>query len=98
MGRSPEIGLATEPGEARIGDNRAAFSAGFPIRAASLRQILADEAPVQRGERALALIDPRSRRHDWLRPSRFDGRATPAPYVDYADFMRVIQTRRRPTT
>jgi transcriptional regulator with XRE-family HTH domain len=89
--------LATEMNEARIGDNHAAFSAGFPIRATSLRQILADEASVQRGERALALIDPRSRRHDWLRPSRFDGRATPAPYVDYADFMRVVlPVRRRP--
>ena len=88
--------LATEMNEARIGDNRAAFSAGFPIRATELRRIMSNEAPPAHGDRAMALIDPRSRRQQWLRPSRLDGRSTPAPYVDYADFMRVIQTRRRP--
>ena len=88
--------LATEMNEARIGDNQAAFSAGFPIRATELRRIMASEVPVHRGARAMALIDPRSRRYDWLRPSRLDGRRTPAPYVDYADFMRVIQMPRRP--
>lgn len=86
--------LATEMNEARIGDNRAAFTAGFPIRATELRRIMSNEVPPPHGDRALALIDPRSRRKDWLRPSRLDGRPTPAPYVDYADFMRVIQTRR----
>jgi transcriptional regulator with XRE-family HTH domain len=87
--------LATEMNEARIGDNRAAFDAGFPIRATVLRQIMANEAPATRGDRAMALIDPRSRRANWLRPSRFDGRPTPAPYVDYADFMRVSQSANR---
>jgi transcriptional regulator with XRE-family HTH domain len=89
--------LATEMNDARIKDNQAALAAGFPIRASELHRILANEVP-PRNARAVALIDPRSRRHDWLRPSRLDGRPTPAPYVDYADFMRVIQTRRRPTT
>jgi transcriptional regulator with XRE-family HTH domain len=90
--------LATEMNEARIGDNQAAFSAGFPIRATELRRIMANEAPPPHVVRAMALIDPLSRRNDWLRPSRLDGRPTPAPYVDYADFMRVIQMRRRPST
>jgi transcriptional regulator with XRE-family HTH domain len=90
--------LATEMNEARISDNRAAFSAGFPIRATALRRIMSNDAPPPEGARAVALIDPRSRRQQWLRPSRLDGRPTPAPYIDYADFMRVIQTRRRPTT
>jgi transcriptional regulator with XRE-family HTH domain len=84
--------LATEMNDARIKDNQAAFTAGFPIRANELRRIIADEVP--RDARAVALIDPRSRRVDWLRPGRIDGRGTPAPYVDYADFMRVVQTRR----
>jgi transcriptional regulator with XRE-family HTH domain len=90
--------LATEMNEARIADNQAALSAGFPIRANELRRIISNDAPPPDGARAMALIDPRSRRQQWLRPSRLDGRPTPAPYVDYADFMRVIQTRRRPTT
>jgi transcriptional regulator with XRE-family HTH domain len=90
--------LATEMNESRIGDNRAAFTAGFPIRAGELWRIMSNEVPPSHGARALALIDPLSRRKNWLRPSRLDGRPTPAPYVDYADFMRVIRTRRRPTT
>ena len=86
--------LATEMNEARIRDNQAAFSAGFPVRATELRRIITNEVP-PRPARAMALIDPRSRRQNWLRPSRLDGRPTPSPYVDYADFIRVIQTRRR---
>jgi hypothetical protein len=86
--------LATGMNDARIKDNQAAFTAGFPIRATELRRIIANEVP--RDARAMALIDPRSRRNSWLRPSRLDGRSTPSPYVDYADFMRTIQTRRRP--
>jgi hypothetical protein len=79
--------------ETRIGDNRAAFTAGFPIRATEFGRIVSNEMPPPHGARAMALIDPRSRRQSWLRPSRLDGRPTPAPYVDYADFMRVIQMR-----
>jgi hypothetical protein len=84
--------LATEMNDARIKDNQAALTAGFPVRASELQRILANEVPPWKA-RAIALIDPRSRRRDWLRPSRLDGRSTPAPYVDYADFMRTIQTR-----
>jgi transcriptional regulator with XRE-family HTH domain len=86
--------LATEANESRIADNRATLKPGFPIRAALLRQIVGEQMPAPRGVRAMALIDPRSRRQDWLRPSRIDGRRTPAPYVDYADFMRVIHPMR----
>jgi transcriptional regulator with XRE-family HTH domain len=87
--------LATDANDTRIGDNLAAFTRGFPIRAGLLRQIMGDEVAAKPGERAIAMIDPRSRRQDWLRPSRFDGRPTPAPYVDYADFIRVVSQRRR---
>jgi hypothetical protein len=34
--------------------------------------------------RGLALIDPRSRRRDWLIPTRVDGRRTVLPYQDLA--------------
>lgn len=32
---------------------------------------------------SLAMLDPRSRRNDWLRPTPSDGRRTRAPYADY---------------
>lgn len=35
-------------------------------------------------EASLAMIDPRSRRADWLRPTASEGRRTPAPYSNYA--------------
>ena len=90
--------LDTGANEARLTDNRATFRAGFPIRAPALRGIVEDGALARRGSRAVAVIDPRSRRRDWLRPSRLDGRSSPAPYADYAAFMRwVPHQRNRPT-
>ena len=86
--------LATDANEARVADNGATFKTGFPIRATLLRQIVSEQVPAPRGGRAIALIDPRSRRRDWLRASRIDGRRTPSPYVDYADFMRMIHPMR----
>jgi transcriptional regulator with XRE-family HTH domain len=89
--------LATQLNEARIADNQAGFSGGFPIRASEIRQAVEGQKTPRRGARAVALIDPRSRRHSWLRPTRFDGRPTPAPYIDYADFVRVDRAGRRGT-
>lgn len=40
--------------------------------------------------RSIGLVDPRSRRRVWIRPLRVDGRRSPAPYVDYAAFMRSL--------
>jgi transcriptional regulator with XRE-family HTH domain len=83
------IVLATEANEARIRDNRDALARTYPIRARELAALLggaARPAPGP-GRRALAMVDPRSRRRDWLRPTRIDGRRSPAPYHDYADFM-----------
>jgi hypothetical protein len=37
--------------------------------------------------RGVALVDPRSRRRAWLIRSRMDGRRSPAPYRNYADFV-----------
>jgi len=89
--------LATAANDARIGDNQASLKVGFPLRATDLRGIVSNGIVPPHAGRAMAMIDPRSRRHDWLLPSRLDGRRTPAPYVDYIDFMRIAeQARRRP--
>ena len=81
--------LSTEEIEDTIHANREALAREFPLRARPVAAIVADGLhDGQRGTRGLALIDPRSRRVAWLRPSRADGRRSPAPYRDYADFIR----------
>lgn len=83
--------LATEANDRRIRDNREQLARGFPVRAGALMSVVAGEDSIQPRSRALALIDPRSRRHDWLRPARADGRRSAAPYADYLDFMRQLR-------
>jgi hypothetical protein len=81
--------LSTAAVEDRIRDNRDGLARTFPARARDLSAIVSDGGIGPEGpRRGLALIDPRSRRVAWLRPSRVDGRRTPAPYIDYADFVR----------
>lgn len=71
-----------------------ALAAGFPGRAAALQSVIGGGGQLE-GEQFLAMIDPKSRRAAWLRPTRSDGRRTPAPYVDYIDAARRLE--RRPT-
>jgi DNA-binding XRE family transcriptional regulator len=81
--------LASTQVDDAIRRNRDALRAGFPDRAIDMRALLAgDEAPVR--SRGLALIDPRSRRREWLIPSRADGRRSAAPYADYAAAARTM--------
>lgn len=80
--------LATEANEDRLRSNREALDGGFPVRAVALGRAV-DDGDVAFDGRGLAMIDPRSRRRVWLRPARIDGRRSPAPYADYAGFMRV---------
>jgi hypothetical protein len=88
--------LATEAVETRLRENRDALARLFPGRARELANLAAEGGvDPSRPRRGLALIDPRSRRTLWLRPSRVDGRRTPAPYVDYADFVRQAAPRCR---
>ena len=83
------IALSTEVVDQRLRDNRAALVRDFPIRAKDLTAVVSDgRRPAAGRVRGLALIDPRSKRVAWLRPSRTDGRRSPAPYGDYADFLR----------
>jgi transcriptional regulator with XRE-family HTH domain len=88
--------LSTEVVEQRIRDNRSLLDREFPIRAKALAEIVShgDLSGSSRG-RALAVIDPRSQRHSWLRPSRLDGRRSGPPYADYADFVRLGGSSRR---
>jgi transcriptional regulator with XRE-family HTH domain len=75
--------LASEEVEAAIRANRDVLRAAFPLRAREMLTSLdGTPSPVGRG---LALIDPTSRRRDWLLRARVDGRRGPAPFRDHAD-------------
>jgi transcriptional regulator with XRE-family HTH domain len=88
--------LATEANELRSAANRASIDVGFPLRARHLGSVVnGGAAPTETG-RAIALIDPRSHRRAWCGALRIDGRRSPAPYLDYADFMRSIGPGRLP--
>jgi hypothetical protein len=82
--------LATDANDVRVGANRSSFDLGFPLRTRHLGPVLAGGAPPSERGRVVALIDPRSRRRSWWRTLRIDGRRSPAPYLDYADFMRSV--------
>jgi len=86
--------LATEANDARVIENRAPFVAGFPVRARDLTACIEHGSSPTLAGRGVALIDPLSRRAAWLRPLRADGRRSPAPFRDYADFMRVVREGR----
>lgn len=88
--------LASDEVEATIRAQRDVLRLGFPARASDMRQVLAGVVDQPRIGRGLALIDPASRRADWLIPTRVDGRRSPAPYLDYADAARRVgRTDRR---
>jgi XRE family transcriptional regulator, regulator of sulfur utilization len=82
--------LATDANDRRLADNREAVRVAFPARMDQLQRMILERAkPV--GGRALAFIDPRSRKDGWLIRPRIDGRRSVAPYTDYADFMRALR-------
>lgn len=85
--------LASSANDARVAENRISFDAGFPLRSRHLAAILAGDPSPDRGGRAIAMLDPASKRRAWCRPLRIDGRWTAAPYADYADFMRKTLSR-----
>jgi len=79
--------LASDEVDVAIRANHDALVAAFPMRAVEMARVVSGEVPPGSG-RALALIDPSSRRREWLLKSRSDGRRTPARYRDYADAAR----------
>lgn len=79
--------LASDEVGAQITIHRELLRRSFPDRARAMREIVSRPgATVSR--RGLALVDPTSRRRDWLIPSRADGRRSPSPFRDYADAAR----------
>jgi len=86
------VALASVENDARIMANRGALISAFPAAASDLaRWILGDSDEVPRG--SIAMVDPRSRRRNWLLATRSDGRRTPAPYADYRDAAERLNRR-----
>jgi DNA-binding XRE family transcriptional regulator len=75
--------LASAEVDATIAAQRDVIRQAFPVRAVSMRAILAGTEITVPGGRGLALVDPSSRRRDWLIACRSDGRRTPLPYRDH---------------
>ena len=90
------LGLASAEVDAAIWANRTTLSLAFPVRAAEMATITTGGVWPKDHCRGLALIDPRSRRRDWLIRCRADGRRSVAPYVDYADAARRLAPVRNP--
>jgi DNA-binding XRE family transcriptional regulator len=82
------IVLASDEVDAAIRLNGAALDAAFPSRALDMSAIVERRVPSAARGRGLALIDPSSRRREWLLKARVDGRRSAAPYRDYADAAR----------
>jgi transcriptional regulator with XRE-family HTH domain len=78
------IVLASDEVERAIRMNREVMLRSFPARAVTMRGVLADPR-TDTPRRGLAMVDPRSRRGNWLIPTRSDGRRSASPFVDYAD-------------
>ncbi|HEX5014554.1 MAG TPA: helix-turn-helix domain-containing protein [Candidatus Limnocylindrales bacterium] len=83
------LGLASAEIDHVIAQHGDLIDQTFPIRASSMRDIVSGAIAELHGD-GLALIDPRSRRRDWLIATRADGRRTPAPYQDRAGAARVL--------
>lgn len=83
--------LATAEADEAVLRHADVLGTSFPTRALAMRGVLARAtAPVGRG---LALIDPHSRRRDWLIATRADGRRTPLPFQDRPGAMKVLGLR-----
>jgi transcriptional regulator with XRE-family HTH domain len=75
--------LASDEVESAALMQRDVMRAAFPDRAIEMRHVVGGDLP-STSQRGVALIDPASRRADWLMPTRSDGRRGAAPYRDYA--------------
>jgi hypothetical protein len=80
--------LATDDNDRRLSEHRTYLDRRFRIRSSDLLAFIADpHEPPDRGERAMAMIDPRTRRTRWLLPTWLDGRRNAARYADRAAFL-----------
>lgn len=85
--------LASDESDAAIRMNRDVLEHAFPVRAGTMLAVVGGMVDPERDRRSLALIDPSSRRRDWLIRSRSDGRRSPAPYRDYADAANRLRSK-----
>lgn len=81
------LALASEEVEAVIRTHRDLIALSFPVRSKALRGLI-DRASAHIPGRGLALIDPSSRRQEWLIATSLDGRRSRLPYRTYADAVR----------
>lgn len=77
--------LATTAVDGTVVANRASLAAAFPVRGRAVRAALLHGAAL--AGRGLVMIDPARRGPAALMVAAVDGRRTPAPYRDYANFM-----------
>jgi len=71
--------LASAEADAGILAHRSVFYSAFPVRAHEALRWLGDRRETPTG-RVLAMVDPASRRRDWLIRTRSDGRRSKPPY------------------
>jgi transcriptional regulator with XRE-family HTH domain len=86
--------LMTDQNDATVHFNRESLRRLYPTRARALAALVGGTSiELPQGGHALAMVDPRSKRRSWIRPTRDDGRRVPAPYADYPQFMRASSGR-----
>ena len=82
------IALASDEVDLSCRVNADALGAAFPMRALDMSRVVRGELLPAVASRGLALIDPSSRRREWLLRSRSDGRRSAPPFRDYAEAAR----------
>lgn len=75
--------LASDEVEAVISNNGDLLQGRFPLRARQMQAWLSEGRHPTTGW-GLAMVDPTSKRRDWLIRSRVDGRRSPNRFADYA--------------
>jgi transcriptional regulator with XRE-family HTH domain len=85
--------LATTETDRRLQEHRAYVDRAFQLRARNLADIAdgSSRSLPARGVRGLAMVDPGSRRRQWLMPTAMDGRRTAAPYTDRGAFLAGVR-------
>lgn len=81
--------LASDEVDRALKRNRDLIDRDFPGGAGHMLAVARDGvAPLPR---SVAMVDPSSRRRDWLIRPRIDGRRSAAPYAGYADAVRRLE-------
>jgi len=81
------LALASDEVELVVRSHRDVFRLAFPSRFAELARSIRQPDLAFAG-RGFALIDPTSRRRDWIIGTSLDGRRSRLPYRDHADAAR----------